>query len=301
MQPKKEKLLAYLSLLFVVFAWGISPVVGKYMLTAYSPGIKRTMDAFFAAVALGAIAGKHLVRADKKTVGFSLLVGLCFSLGLLFEGIGINYTTPAKSTFYGNVTCITVPVFAAIFVKKLPGFLKVVSGLLCLIGFGVIIFGSEPGLAAPTFSLGDALTLLSGVFYGATVAMTGTWGKSKNTLVVTFFEFLVSIPMCILYVLLFERVTFSWSLRDLSIIAVSAVVVQGLCWLLRNFALRYLDAGFVAIVTSFSMVVSGVLSVLVGMDDFSWALCIGGVICLIAVITSSLPEQTKKNTVPKES
>ena len=300
MQPKKTKILAYLSLAFVVLAWGISPVVSKYMLTSYSPGIKRMLDAIFASVALGALTGKQLVRTDKGTIVFSLLVSLFFSLGLLFEGIGIHYTTPAKSTFYGNVTCITVPIFAAVFAKKLPGFLKVLSGVLCLVGFGVIIFGSEPGSATPTFALGDALTLLSGVFYGATVAMTGTWGKNKNTLVVTFFEFFVAIPMCILYVLLFEKVAFSWSVRDLAIIAASAFVVQALCWLLRNFALRYLDAGFVAIVTSFSMVVSGVISVLVGMDTFSWALCIGGVICLIAVIASSLPEQ-KKNTAPKAS
>ena len=69
------------------------------------------------------------------------------------------------------------------------------------------------------------------------------------------------------------------------------MIVQGICWLLRNYALKYLDAGFVAIVTSFSMVVSGVISVLVGMDTFSWALCLGGVICLGAVILSALPEK----------
>ena len=293
MQPKKAKLLAYLSLFFVVFTWGLSPIVSKYMLTSYSPGVKRVLDAFFASVALGILAGGQLKRTDKSTVRFALLVGLCFSLGLLFEGIGINYTTPAKSTFFGNVTCITVPVFAAIFARKLPGVLKVLSGVICLIGFGIIIFGSEPGNALPSFAPGDALTLLSGVFYGATVAMTGTWGKSKNTLVITFFEFLVSIPMCIIYVVLFEKVAFSWSARDLAIIAATAVVVQALCWLLRNFALKQLDPGFVAIVTSFSMVVSGVISVLVGMDTFSWALCIGGAVCLGAVILSSLPQRTK--------
>ena len=294
MQPKTQKRLAYLSLAFVVLAWGISPVVSKYMLTSYSPGIKRTMDAFFASVALGAIAGKHLIRTNTATIRFSLLVGLCFSLGLLFEGVGIHYTTPAKSTFYGNVTCITVPVFAAIFSKKLPGVLKVLSGVICLIGFGVIIFGNDPGSAPPAFALGDALTLLSGLFYGATVAMTGTWGHNKNALVITFFEFLVSIPMCILYVVLFEQVAFSWSIQDFATVAISAVIVQGLCWLLRNFALQHLDAGFVAIVTSFSMVVSGVISVLVGMDTFSWALCIGGVICLGAVILSALPNRFAK-------
>lgn len=292
MPTKKQKFFAYLSLALVVLSWGISPVIGKFMLTTYSPGIKRLMDALFASLVLGAIAGKHLCKTDKATVRFALLVGIFFALGMLFEGIGINYTTPAKSTFYGNVTCITVPVFAAIFAKKFPGILKVLSGVICLIGFGIIIFCSEPGNALPSFSLGDALTLLSGVFYGATVAMTGTWGKHKNTLVVTFFEFLVSVPMCILYVLLFETVVFSWALKDIAIVAVTAVIVQGICWLLRNFALRYLDAGFVAIVTSFSMVVSSIISVLVGMDTFSWALCIGGAICLVAVALSSLPQRT---------
>ena len=43
-----------------------------------------------------------------------------------------------------------------------------------------------------------------------------------------------------------------------------------------------------------NMVVSGVISVLVGMDTFSWALCIGGVICLGAVVLSALPDRSAK-------
>ena len=285
---KKTKILAYAALIFVVLTWGISPVIGKYMLGFYSPGMKRLLDAVFATAALGAIAGKQLKRVDADTLKFSLFVGLCFSLAMLFEGVALNYTTPAKSTFYGNVSCITVPVFAAVFTRKLPRVGKIIAGFVCLLGFGVIVFGDTVSGGLPSFSMGDGLTLVSGIFYGITNAAVGTWGKNKNSLVLTFLEFCVTVPMCVLYVLCFEEVAFSWALRDLAIVAAAAVLVQGLCWLLRNFAMRHIEPGFAAIIISFSTVVSGVVSVLTGMDTFSWSLAIGGGICVIAAIVSGL-------------
>lgn len=284
----KTKILAYLALFFVILTWGLSPVIGKYMLGFYSPGIKRLLDAVFATAALGAIAGKQLKTADRGTVWFSLVIGLFFSLAMLLEGVALNYTTPAKSNFFGNVSCITVPVFAAVFTRQLPRPGKLLAGLLCLAGFGIIVFGDTLAGGIPAFSFGDGLTLVSGVFYGITTAAIGTWGKNRNSLVLTFLEFCVTVPMCVLYVVCFETVAFSWSFRDLAIVAVAAVVVQGLCWLLRNFAVRHIEPGLVAILMSFSTVVSGVVSVLTGMDIFSWSLAIGGGVCVAAAILSGL-------------
>jgi len=263
-------------------------VIGKYMLGFYSPGIKRLLDAVFATAALGAIAGKQLKSVDRGTVRFSLAVGLFFSLAMLLEGVALNYTTPAKSNFFGNVSCITVPVFVAVFTRKLPRPGKLLAGVLCLLGFGIIIFGDSLYGGIPAFSFGDGLTLVSGVFYGITTAAIGTWGKNRNSLVLTFLEFCVTVPMCILYVVCFEEVAFSWSFRDLAVVAGAAVVVQGLCWLLRNFAVRHIEPGLVAIIMSFSTVVSGVVSVLTGMDVFSWSLAIGGAVCVAAAILSGL-------------
>lgn len=284
----KTKILAYLALSFVILTWGLSPVIGKYMLGFYSPGIKRLLDAVFATAALGAIAGRQLKTADRGMVCFSLIIGLFFSLAMLLEGVALNYTTPAKSNFFGNVSCITVPIFAAAFTRKLPRPGKLLAGLLCLAGFGIIVFGDTLSGGIPAFSFGDGLTLVSGVFYGITTAAIGTWGKNRNSLVLTFLEFCVTVPVCVLYVVCFEKVAFSWSFRDLAIVAVAAVVVQGLCWLLRNFAVRHIEPGLVAILMSFSTVVSGVVSVLTGMDIFSWSLAIGGGVCVAAAILSGL-------------
>ena len=78
MPTKIQKLYAYLSLALVVLAWGVSPVVSKFVLTTYSPGIKRLMDALFASLALGAIAGKHFLTTDRSTVRFFPAGGYLF-------------------------------------------------------------------------------------------------------------------------------------------------------------------------------------------------------------------------------
>jgi len=293
---KNTKLLAYCALCFVVLTWGLSPVIGKIMLGFYSPGIKRLLDAIFATAALGAIAGRQLKALDKGTLRFSLVMGLCFSVAMLLEGVALNYTTPAKSNFYGNFSCVTVPVFVALFTRTLPRPGKVLAGLLCLVGFGVIVFGNTLSGGIPSFSMGDGLTLASAVFYGITTAAIGTWGKNRNPLLLTFLEFCVTVPMCALYVVCFEEVAFSWAWKDLLTVAAAAVVVQGLCWLLRNFAVRHIEPGLVAIIMSFSTVVSGVVSILAGMDTFTWSLAIGGVLCAAAAVLSGLSGVKKQKS-----
>jgi drug/metabolite transporter (DMT)-like permease len=63
---------------------------------------------------------------------------------------------------------------------------------------------------------------------------------------------------------------------------------------MRNFAVRTIDAGFVAIVTSMSTIVSGVVSILTGMDVFTWSLLVGGLICVAAAIVSGFSDKEKK-------
>ena len=285
MKKDRTKLLAYLALAFVVLAWGLSPVVSKYIINSgYTPGIKRFIDAIFASAALGAIANKQLTKVTKNVFKTSLFVGVCFAVAMLLEGLSHGFTTPAMSTLYGNVTCITVPLFVAAFSKQLPNGLKLLAGGLCVAGFAVIAFGE----GSFSFALGDGLVLLSGVFYGASSAAINTWGKNMNSVVVTFIEFCVAVPVCAVYAFLLEDISFLWDVKSLLLIAGTAVVVQGICWLLRNFAMQHLDAGFVAIIASFSTVITAAVSILFGMDDFSWRLVIGGGICVVSAIISGL-------------
>ncbi len=283
MKQNKTKVIAYLALAFVVLAWGLAPVIAKHIINSgYSPGIKRFIDAIFASAALGAIANKQLTKVTKSVFKTSLFVGVCFALAMLLEGLSHGYTTPAMSTLYGNVTCITVPLFVAAFSKQLPNGMKLFAGGLCIAGFAVIAFGE----GSFSFALGDGLVLLSGVFYGACSAAINTWGKHMNSVVVTFIEFCVAIPVCAAYAFFLEDISFFWDVKSLLIIAVTAVVVQGVCWLLRNFAMQHLDAGFVAIIASFSSVITAAVSIMFGMDDFSWRLVIGGGICVVSAIIS---------------
>lgn len=298
---KNVKLYAYFAIVFVTVTWGVSPVVTKYMLGKYSAGVQRLIGAVFAVISLGLVANKKLKNIDKSYIKLALPVGVCFSLAVLLEGIALRFTTPAKSTFYGNVTCIVVPVCMAIFARVKPNVLKIAAGALCALGFGVTVFGDTIGGGMPSFSLGDGLTLLSGMFYGVVVASIGTWGKDKDSLLLTFLEFCICIPVCLIYVLYFEEVAFSWAASDLAIIIAIEILVQGVCWWMRNFALRNIDAGFVAIVTSMSTIVSGVVSVLTGMDVFTWSLLVGGLVCVSAAILSGLSDKTNKADMLKKT
>ena len=78
---------------------------------------------------------------------------------------------------------------------------------------------------------------------------------------------------------------------------VAAVVIIGsaICWIMRTDAMKHIDACIVAVITPFSAVITGVLSVLVGTDTLNLKLVLGSILGLIAIFLSSFEDIFKKD------
>jgi drug/metabolite transporter (DMT)-like permease len=67
-----------------------------------------------------------------------------------------------------------------------------------------------------------------------------------------------------------------------------ALVSNVLCWYLRTYSMKYVNPTAVSVIMPFSAVITGVVSVLIGMDALSLEFVFGGLISLVAVILSSI-------------
>ena len=65
----------------------------------------------------------------------------------------------------------------------------------------------------------------------------------------------------------------------------------GVCWLFRTEALRNISPTFVAISNPLSAVITGVVSLISGLDTLTLSFAIGAVLIIFAMTLSSLPEK----------
>ena len=99
---------------------------------------------------------------------------------------------------------------------------------------------------------------------------------------------------------LIEEVRFSWSAIGLLNVLYLGVFCTAICFLLRVACLKNVDAAVVSVVMPFSAVITGVLSVSIGMESLTWNLVVGGLLMIAAIIGSELCEAVLKKKKEKK-
>jgi drug/metabolite transporter (DMT)-like permease len=67
----------------------------------------------------------------------------------------------------------------------------------------------------------------------------------------------------------------------------------GVCWLLRTEALRNINPTFVGISSPLSAVITGIVSLIMGLDKLTLSFAIGSVLIVLAMTLSALPEKSQ--------
>lgn len=292
MGSKRPKWVYYAALLFAVVFWGVSSVLYTYFYRYYSAAVLTGIMTFFSAIFFWILAGKRLKKIDKKFLKVAVPICAINAFANVLNRIGLQYTTPANYAFFENVSCIVVPVMMFLFVRKKPRLIQVIAGISCLIGCFIMCGVSLSGGFA--IGVGDGLCLLSGVLVGVCVAGIGAYGKDMDTILfmVVYMTayFLVSVLLAVgLDVAAIEPIKWTGGLPMLLLAAVFGLVDVALCWLLRTLAIQHIDPVTVATVSPCYAVITGILSVCVGIDKLTPKLVIGGsIIFLSAVIPEVL-------------
>ena len=293
MVSKRPRWVYYAALLFVVVFWGVSSVLYTYFYKYYSAAVLTGIMTFFSAIFFWVIAGKRLKKMDKKFLKVAVPICALNALANVVNRIGLQYTTPANYAFFENVSCVVVPVMMFVFVRKKPKLIQGIAGVTCLLGCFIMCGVKLSGGNA--IGIGDALCLLSGALVGVCLAALGAYGKDLDVILfmVVYMTayFLVSVLLAVgLNTAAIEpaKITGGWPMLLLA--AVFGLVDVALCWLLRTMAIQHIDPVTVATVSPCYAVITGVLSVCVGIDKLTPNLVIGGSIIFISAVIPELLE-----------
>ncbi|MBE7086011.1 MAG: DMT family transporter [Clostridiales bacterium] len=302
-----KKLLAYVALVSVVLIWATSPLVSNLELVKknYSPGMIIALRAFAATFALALINFKKLKELNKEYFKVAIPSGCVLAAASISQMVGYRYeATPGESAFLENISVIVIPILLFLFTRKKPTWTKVCAAILCFIGSAIIALEGGTGNFW-SISLGKWLAALSGVLYGVNIAITGVYTKKLDSALYVFIQLAIQSVAAFLYSFIIEDGvlhTFSMSFSFLPLLTVSmlGVIATGICWTLRTYCFKEIPVMVVTVVMPFAAVLTGLLSVIIGMDDLTWNLVAGGLIVLSAIFLAELGDKPRKCKLLKE-
>ena len=292
-KSKKLNLLGQLLLLLATLVWGTSFVILKDTIGTVPPMFVIAIRFISAGVILLLVFFKKMKKATKRSILAGLVVGLFLASAYVSQTYGLLYTTPGKNAFLTSTYCVMCPFMLWILFKNKPKLKNVISAVICIIGIGFISLSGN-NQAGEGNLLGDALTLLSAVFFGFQIVYISHFqsrGEDTITLLVT--EFLSAGLIFALITLIFE----------MPVYGVSAYAIDGqnlfniiyltlMCTLFAQSAQmigqRYTAPNQSSLILSLESVFGMLFSVIMGVEKLSFMLCIGFSIVFISILISEL-------------
>lgn len=294
----------YILLFIVIFVWGFDPSVCKYFYKDYSASVVAVIATVTSFIFFACFSLKKFKDMNLKFLKIAAPIGFLNGLAGLLQRIGLQYTSPANFAFLEHLAVATVPIVLFILIRKKPTVIQVISVVLCLVGCFILSGMTFSGFEGNT---GDILCALSGIIYGLCVALIGVHAnKIDASLYMVVFTFIYSITSIATMILLnnvevngvpIEPIRFTFDIKLLVPVALFGLFTVGITWLLKTVAIKKLDPTFVAIVSPFTAVVAGALSVITKTDELTTKLIIGAVLIMAAAILSGVldvKQSTKK-------
>ncbi len=288
---------AYSGLVFVIFIWGLSPIITNFLQQYFSPTIRIAMGTFVCALSMLLISIKKINLLNKEYLKIAIPTGACIGIADMLQKIGLQHTTPSHYAFLENLSVVVVPILLFFLIKKKPNFLTVISAILCLVSC-FILTGMLSG-GAEIFWLGDILCALAGVFYGINIAVTGIHAKNFFVpiylTIQLFTEAVLSFVSAIaLDATKIEPIKFAFDAKLILMNIGFVLVSLTLGWLIRTWAMKKVDPTVVAVMMPFSATVTVIVSVMLGQDKISPELILGAILGLVAIILSGLGDREPK-------
>ncbi|MFB7640865.1 DMT family transporter [Peribacillus butanolivorans] len=297
---------ADVSLLFVVFIWGVTFVMVQNALSFLEPftfnAIRFFMAFVFLLIPYLLTLHKRGKTWNKQLLIAGLHIGVWLFLGYGFQTIGLNYTTPAKTGFITGLSVVMVPVFSLLLLKLRLSRNTVLGVVAATIGLYLMTFADRSNL-----NVGDFLVFLCAISFAMQIITTARYAKTLPALPLTLIQiFTVS------FLSLGSSILFN---EDFSVIFKSEVMLQPEVWtaLLVTAALATAFAFFaqtffqayttptrVALIFSMEPVFAAFSSFILIGEKLTSASIIGCVFIFLGMILAELPTKKKKSIATED-
>jgi drug/metabolite transporter (DMT)-like permease len=173
-----KQLKADLALLFVTIGWGTSFLLTKTALLhlqTYNFLAFRFIIAFvFSAI----VFWKYMIKVDKTTLKYGIILGVILFSSYAFQTVGLNYTTASKSAFITGFNVVLVPLISTILMRKKLGYMAYVSVIMAFVGLAFLTLNQS----LSNINFGDILTLFCAVITAFYIILAGKYTQKVESI-----------------------------------------------------------------------------------------------------------------------
>ena len=288
---KKQRTLAQIGMIIITMIWGITFVMIKEALNDAGPYMFAFLR-FGLACILGVIyTYKTVHKISSLELRGGLIGGFSLFSGYAFQNFGLMQTTPSKSAFITSVSVILVPIILVLFRLHKVNIKMWSATFLAVIGLYILLDPAGAGL-----NIGDILTFGCALSFAIHIIFQDRY-LSRGVNISHFF--LIQVMFVALFscfgVIVFEGPYFHISQRLCIAILVKGILATFVAFLLMIWAQTLLSANKTAIFLSLEPVFAALFSTFFAGEILGFYGWVGGLIVVIAIVSSSLKLPKKIN------
>ncbi len=284
-------------LLFTAFIWGMAFAFqskGADVLPPFTFTASRMSLAAVATIAVCIILDKRAGTGKEKkgstyqktTLKAGLFCGLAMLGGVIFQQIGIGYTTAGKAGFITALYILIVPLASTLILHKAPGLRIWVAVIAGLIGMYLLCMGSPEGI-----NPGDIYVMLCALFFSVQIMLIDHFSGCADPVKIAAIEFTVISLICWIVAFIFEKPDPAAFKTALVPILYCGLISGGLGYTLQIVGQRYTDPTSASLCMSFEAVFAVVGGALLLGQHMSTRELVGAAIMFIAIVIVQLPDK----------
>ena len=277
-----KKTYGKIALFLTAIFWGTTFSIGKLATEAFSPSFIIALRFSVAIVALLIVSYPLRRQINKQYLLDGLWMGITLFSSYLLQVAGLAMdTSPGKSAFLCTTYCVMVPFLYWFVTKERPKLLHIVCVFICLTGIGILSLQGGWGM-----SMGDILTVLSGVPCAFNLVISSLVCRNKNPLLLTTIELCVVTILAWICVFVTNTFPTEFPLNTVGGIVYLGLIATALCLYLQSYGLKYEDASICGMILSLESVFGVIFSIIIYHEKITLRMLIGFIIVFAAVILS---------------
>ena len=248
----KNQVKADLALLIVTIAWGVSFLLTKNALIGLETFNFLAVRFGIATLISVVIFLKDMIRMSRKTLLLGIGVGSVMFAAYALQTVGITLTTISKSAFITGTSVLMVPLFMALFLKRIPDKSSLLGAFMAFVGLGLMTLtgGSADVGAAGSLNLGDLLTLIAAVGFALYILAVGKYTTQVDSIPFAIVQLGTVAVFSGITSLLFETPIVPTGSETWFAILFLAIVCTSLAFIVQNVAQKYTTSTHTALIFS---------------------------------------------------
>ena len=285
----KEKKADLLLILITLF-WGSSYYLTSICLEELPPFTQNAFRFLSAFILLGAIFIKHIIKINKVTLLYSLIIGMTLVVVYIGATFGIKYTSLSNAGFICCLAVLITPLILFVFFGKKPGKKLFISLILCTVGLGLLVL-NDSFIPAK----GDLLCLLCAVFYSFDIIVTerAVARNDVDPLGLGVCQLGVAGVGMTVLAFIFEEPALPKTPTVWASVLFLGIVCSGITFIIQTVAQKWTSASHAALIFTLEPVFSAAIAYFIAGERLSARAYVGAVLMIISIFITEISIKRK--------